>query len=289
MCVCCFCEHGVTGIACGPDSNACQLSIVGALFEDDTMVNSVEVLMAILLVLLLILSAASAIGFRSLRRRIHLADCAAQERSDTLFRQVEGLLAIHAVVGDRAMLPRSRGWAASPDFLHVIIGLMRDRNPATILECSSGLSTLVVAAMCRLKGCGQVFSLEHDPIYAERTRSLIRAHDLTAWAYVIDAPLIFITLKEWQGAWYDISGLPTDLQADLLIVDGPPSTTASLARYPALPMLRERLAAKSWIVIDDADRPDEREIKLRWMRAVPGATELIVDSCEKGCAVIMLP
>jgi hypothetical protein len=238
---------------------------------------------------LLILAVAGALAFRSLRKKVHLADLEAQKRSDDLFRQIEGLLAVHAVVGQPSMLPRSRGWAASPDFLQVLIGQVRDHGTQVVLECSSGLSTVVAAALCRNRGSGRVYSLEHDPIYAAKTRRLLAAHRLDQWAEVIDAPLVPTALDDWSGQWYDLSRVPDDVRAGLLVVDGPPSTSSPLARYPALPALRSRLAGGARVLLDDADREDEREIVRRWLRREQGARAETVDRCEKGCAVLVLP
>jgi hypothetical protein len=238
---------------------------------------------------MLALGLGGVLGYRDLRRRIHLAELASQKRSDQQFRQIEGLLSVYSVVGERATLPRSRGWAASPDFLQVLIGQFRDHQPRVLLECSSGLSTVVAAALCRNRGAGRVYSLEHDPVYAAKTRRLLAAHCLDQWAQVVDAPLVPTTLDDWSGQWYDLSRLPEDIRADLLVVDGPPSTAARLARYPALPALRSRLAAGARVVLDDADRDDEREIVRRWLSREQGARVEAADECEKGCAVVALP
>jgi hypothetical protein len=55
---------------------------------------------------------------------------------------------------------------------------------------------------------------------------------------------------------------------DLLLVDGPPAYAAghALARYPALPVLGDRLASGATVVLDDAERPGEQEVLRRWER-----------------------
>lgn len=248
--------------------------------------TSIDSLLLLVLALQALLLIGVALTFRSLRKKVHLADLAAQERADALFCQVEGLMAIYAVAGERAMLPRSRGWAASPDFLQVLIGVFRDRAPSVILECGSGLSTLVAASLCRTRGKGTVYSLDHDPVYAERTRKLIRTHGLEQWANVVDAPLTSTAAGEWHGAWYDTSGLPPDLSVDLLVVDGPPSSVAHLARYPAVPALQSRLAGGARILLDDAARSDEQQILALWLKEFPWLSQENVDRCEKGCALL---
>ena len=55
---------------------------------------------------------------------------------------------------------------------------------------------------------------------------------------------------------------------DLLVVDGPPAFEDGfgLARHPALPVLRGRLAPGATVVLDDIERPGEREVVRRWER-----------------------
>ena len=53
---------------------------------------------------------------------------------------------------------------------------------------------------------------------------------------------------------------------DLLVVDGPPAFAdgLGLARHPALPVLRDRLAPDATVVLDDVERPGEQEVLRRW-------------------------
>ncbi|MCW3064342.1 MAG: Methyltransferase domain, partial [Solirubrobacterales bacterium] len=55
---------------------------------------------------------------------------------------------------------------------------------------------------------------------------------------------------------------------DLLLVDGPPAfePEIALSRYPALPVLAERLAPDATVVLDDIDRPGELAILETWER-----------------------
>ena len=75
--------------------------------------------------------------------------------------------------------------------------------------------------------------------------------------------------------WYDdavvAAGLDVALRGeliDLLLVDGPPAYAAGheLARYPALPVLYDRLAPGATVVLDDVERAGEQEVLRRWER-----------------------
>lgn len=216
-------------------------------------------------VLLLLLAAA--LGYVAHKcRRIYLkqfeAERLANERCDNIYTQLETLLALDKDLSLPKGLPSTRGWAGSPDFLrhaHRIATLMRPEN---IVECSSGTSTVVLARTAQLLGHGHVYSLEHEPHFAQKTRFELARQGLQQYATVIDAPLRTHALSgsEWQ--WYDTAGLPDKI--DLLVVDGPPRTTQTQARYPAVAVLNSRIAKTGRVILDDADRPDERAAVARW-------------------------
>jgi hypothetical protein len=59
-------------------------------------------------------------------------------------------------------------------------------------------------------------------------------------------------------------------EIDLLLVDGPPGSAGTQARYPALPVLSDRLADGAIVVLDDFSRADETTIVERWCAEIPG-------------------
>lgn len=223
-------------------------------------------------------------------RRIHLASYAMAEdiqltRQETLslFSQVQALLALERRLTLPKALPAMRGWVGSPDFLLRVAELMLSRQPATVVECSSGISTLVIARTLQMNGSGHLYSLEHDAQYAEKTRSLLVEYGLQEWASVIDAPLV---KSAYPSAWYDLNNLPEQVSAiDALVIDGPPSATGPLARYPALPAFADRLNSNPIILADDTDRDDERAMLARWKMEF---SEFRHDDlhCEKGCIML---
>ena len=150
------------------------------------------------------------------------------------------------------------------------------------------LSTLVIAYCLKRLGRGKVRSLEHDPVYASRTRQLITEHGLGSFAEVIDAPLVEQRADGAMLRWYDCSKAGLAGPIDLLVVDGPPDTTGPQARYPALPLLKHLLAPGSLVVLDDGGRDDERFIAKRWADLVPGA-ELRYLELEAGAWMLRLP
>ena len=129
-------------------------------------------------------------------RKIHLASYRIENSSEKaelevsrLFGQVKAYLDLEKLIDPRKPLPALRGWAASPDFLLHVALHMLSRKPLEIVECSSGVSTLVLARCCELNGIGHVYSLEHDAEYAAKTNARLQEQGLGRWATVLDAPL----------------------------------------------------------------------------------------------------
>ena len=224
--------------------------------------------------------------------KIHLASfsltqsvAAIERETGRLFGQVQAYLDLKTVLALEKPLPPLRGWAASPDFLLIIASHTLASKPRTIVECSSGCSTVVLARCCQMNHGGQVFSLEHEPEYAERTRALLEDHGLTQWATVVDAPLV--AWPEFENhRWYSLEGLGLEnRRIELLVVDGPPSDTAPLARYPAVPALMKCFSDDITIFVDDADRDEDSRMVDRWLS---DHSDLRCQRlyAEKGCARI---
>jgi predicted O-methyltransferase YrrM len=202
------------------------------------------------------------------------------------FRQLEALQNLSAMLPPSDVLPATRGWAASPDLLVVLVDLVITERPSLVVECGSGASTLWLAlAMRQFKIDGRIIALDHDPVFGGKTRDLLARHDVSDLAAVRDAPLESFSLDgqtySWYArlAWQDLTGI------DLLFVDGPPATTGHQARYPALRLLSGSLSPVATAVLDDLVVPDMREVLRRWLDAYPEFSSEILP-LEKQAAVL---
>jgi predicted O-methyltransferase YrrM len=132
------------------------------------------------------------------------------------------------------------------------------------------LSTLLIAHSFRRSGNGKVLSFDDDARWAEQTQTSLARENLEAFAEVRVAALKDVTTGGRTAPWYDLSGLDPEARFDLVIVDGPPAWKGdSLARLPALYILRRHLSEHGVLVLDDAERPGEREIARQWQRDFP--------------------
>ena len=155
------------------------------------------------------------------------------------------------------------GWAASAEFLAVLLKTIRQEKPQLIHEMGSGISTLVAAHGLEKNGFGKVIAYEHLPEYADQTQALIDAHGLGHRAKVVLTPLVETDVKGETYNWYEARP-QSGVAVDLLVVDGPPASTGPKARYPALPVFQTHLSPSALVFLDDVSRNDELEILNAW-------------------------
>lgn len=160
-----------------------------------------------------------------------------------------------------------RGWnndnfVATPQYLRAIAeACAAARLP--ILECGSGLTTIVCATMAAKAGGAEMWTLEHHLAWFDRVRAATRTIG-SKNLHLQLAPLR--TYGEFD--WYDV---PIDRMPNrfgLVICDGPPGTTRG-GRYGLIPVLAGRLAPGTLILVDDAHREAEHAVIERWSHSVP--------------------
>ena len=154
--------------------------------------------------------------------------------------------------------------------------VLNDRR--CIVEVGSGVSTVLLARLLTQRGAvggGRLAVVEHDARWGRWVVGQLEREGVGAGVVVIDAPLLPHPVADEGLVWYDEAAVGAGLDAalgggliDLLVVDGPPAFAAGhgMSRYPALPVLRERLASGATVVLDDVERPGEQEVLLRWER-----------------------
>ena len=205
-----------------------------------------------------------------------------------LYQQLEAFITINTLLEIRYPLPPMRGWAASPDFLVLVLGEILARKPALVVELGSGVSTLISAYALEKLGRGKLISLDHDSEFLQKTRRQIDLHGLNDIVQAVHAPLTKINLNGVDWQWYDLASVDIASPVDILVVDGPPGDIQARSRYPALPVFAERLGGDAAVFLDDAVRPDEQAIIREWAMRYPGYSCEMVN-CEKGAAIFRRP
>lgn len=214
---------------------------------------------------------------------------ASRRQLDDQIALLESYLQLQRLVPMPRPMPRAGAWAASEDLLLWLVGEVLRRRPALIVDLGSGQSSVWMAAALKESGApGRVVAIDHDADYAEATRQLAADQGLSRWLDVRHAPLVSVTIEGRTMEFYDPDAL-ADLEGiDLLSIDGPPGSGTEQARWPALPLLRARLAPGAQVVLDDLIRRDEQEIIAEWAQLFPEMSLRQFDF-EKGAAVFTVP
>jgi hypothetical protein len=152
--------------------------------------------------------------------------------------------------------------------------VLNDRR--RVVELGSGISTVLLARLFgQLSGAGErrLVAVEHDARWGRWVVDQLAREGVGDHVVVVDAPLCARSTGEAGPAWYDEAAVRAGLDAamggelvDLLVVDGPPAFAVGLglARHPALSVLWDRLASGGTVVLDDVERPGEKEVLRRW-------------------------
>lgn len=200
-------------------------------------------------------------------------------------RRIEALISLVPLLDHSHPLPDFGPWSVSPDLASLLVGLVDRHRPTTVLELGAGASTVLLAYRMKKLGHGKIVSWEHDAAYAKQAAELLADHGLSEYAEVVHAPLTDVVAAGRTWKWYDPRALQSLPPIDLLVIDGPPSWLQPLSRFPALPLLAGRLAEMAVVVLDDADRKDEKRIVEMWTKEYPGIQcRNIVN--EKGAVVL---
>jgi len=126
-----------------------------------------------------------------------------------------------------------------------------------VLEIGSGLTTILLGALAARRG-QQVWTLEHHPEFFRNTESKLRGYGLT------NVHLTFAPLRDYGDfCWYNppLETLPRDFE--LVVADGPPGNVKG-GRFGLLPVLRSHLSRKAVILLDDAERAEEKAVLRKW-------------------------
>jgi hypothetical protein len=143
-----------------------------------------------------------------------------------------------------------------------------------ILECGSGLSTVVVGVIAIRKG--RTFtSLEHSAWWSRSVRSSLKVAGASAVDYQVKP------LRSYEGfEWYDPQGLEgREGDITLVICDGPPATSQG-GRYGLMPVLSTKLSDSGSIFLDDYGRLSEESVVSRWEAEFGWSLEQVYSSAK---------
>ena len=140
-----------------------------------------------------------------------------------------------------------------------------------VLECGSGLSTLLIGAIAKSR-CVSHWALEHHPEWAARVQSYLDRYGIDSVALCIKP------LRDYgEFSWYDppLESMPDSFA--MVICDGPPGDTKG-GRYGLGSVMKPSLRAGCVILLDDAGREQEIAVAKRWQAELDAPIEVIGDA-----------
>jgi hypothetical protein len=160
---------------------------------------------------------------------------------------------------DGGTLGRLRwAWAnpnsASVEYLKAVAQAAVSAN-GPILECGSGLSTVIIGAMAQRSGYPFV-ALEHSVWWSRNVRWSLKLAGVSSIDYQVK-PLRAYKDYDWYDPETEASGIA------LVVCDGPPATSRG-GRYGLMPLFADRLAPNARVFLDDYERPSEQQVVDRW-------------------------
>lgn len=186
------------------------------------------------------------------------------------WRQVDALAAVYRLIDGSIALPPTGGWAATPDFVRILLTHISEHKPKQIIECGSGTTTIAMAYMARTYG-GKVVAIENHDAIAAKLELDLASRGLSDVVTVVRCELREYTYPELDRGflWYDLKEGDLPIGAEMLVVDGPWGGLNRYARFPAGPEILPTLSRDAHIFLDDTDRPDERRLPEMWRAIEP--------------------
>lgn len=149
-------------------------------------------------------------------------------------------------------------WSIGEEFMVALVEeALRGQGP--ILECGSGLSTVLLGVLGNKTGRA-VWALEHDPEWQHRVENALRRVK-AKYVTVCAAPLADYGEYVWYAPPKHL--MPADFS--LIACDGPPGGIRG-GRYGLVPVMRELMASQCVILLDDAFRLSEKKVLKSWSR-----------------------
>ncbi len=172
----------------------------------------------------------------------------------------------------KGFFPPLTTWSISPGTMLFVCNEIAVAGRRCVVEFGSGFSTFCIASLIHHNHPGVRFiSIESDGKWMEEVDHSLEKLGCRDSVKLVHAPITDLPAQYAHTPpqkWYDSAVVQAALKeeplVDLLLVDGPFGRVSPYARYPAVPVLRNRLAEVYSIFLDDSNRPQETEIAARW-------------------------
>ena len=178
-------------------------------------------------------------------------------------------------------------WAIDSNLGKFLIDYIIEHKPQNILEIGSGTSTVLISKlMSKLEYTHNHLVVDHEEKYLRKTSEILTLNSINTHTKLLWLPLERKTILGEEYLYYrNLEEEIGDICLDFVIIDGPPESTGNLARFPALPLLHEKLSKNAVLILDDYCREQEKAIVSKWLSLYP---DFSLEIIEKGhqCAIL---
>jgi hypothetical protein len=225
---------------------------------------------------------------KDLREQIQWQYQGMLSQQEQTYAQVQALLSLYYQLSFTAPLPPMRQADISPDFANLILTFVRERQPLKVLVLGGEVGGLIAAYCLSDQGYGQAVIVADDLNEYERLCSHLSLHQLEAYTEAVHAPLTGFKLKGEDWVWYKPDFLDSLSQIDFVIVTGPDQNKQpiQMIRYPALPLMFERLSHNAMILVDNTKGGEEQRMIERWLADYPALAVIGDFETEKGAILL---
>lgn len=183
----------------------------------------------------------------------------------------------------------ANSWSLDDEVLRYLVTLVRRLRPRHILELGAGVSTrLLLRAADRLDEPCSISSFDHDPEFLDHASAQLRSESRGRLSLQF-APLVSRRYGERYLPVYHVKreDFANAQPIDLCLVDGPPISLGG--REGILYQVMEYCRPGTCILLDDADRPGERQALESWEAVFGPAIEIRrLDGFSKGLASVIV-
>lgn len=143
----------------------------------------------------------------------------------------------------------NEGWSGLSEYLMACLQ-HTDKSGGYVLECGSGLSTILMGIIGKPKGV-KIISLENSAKWRKRTGWYLHHFNLNNVS-ILYSPIA----DKGNYQWYNIEGHSLPEKISLVILDGPPGDIKG-GRTGFFPECKNLVVRDTVILVDDVERKEE--------------------------------
>lgn len=161
----------------------------------------------------------------------------------------------------------NEGWSGLSSYLLACLHYT-DKANGCVLECGSGLSTILMGIIAKSKQV-KIVSLENSEKWRNRTKWYLKHFDLN------NVSIRYTPIVEREDyEWYNIEKNSIPENISLVILDGPPGDIKG-GRTGFFPVCKDFLKRDSVILVDDVIRKDELQMVIEFSSSMDFTYKII--------------